>query len=243
MGAASPVKTVLVTGVGSGIGAALAREALTRGYGVLGLSRTLAPDLQGSGVRFCAADLTDLERVGAKIAELLRGVARLDLVVLNAGGLGQMRDMADTPLADIKGLMDLNVWSNKLLLDGIFECVLEVPQVVGISSGAAVSGNRGWGGYALSKATFLMLLKLYAAERNGTHFSSVAPGLVDTGMQDYLCGLPAETAQKYPSVARIQGSRHTPAMPTPHALAPRLMDAFGAVLAQPSGAFVDLRNM
>jgi hypothetical protein len=88
-----------------------------------------------------------------------------------------------------------------------------------------------------------MLLRLYAAEMPDTHFCSVAPGLVDTAMQDYLCGLDEEHASTFPSVARIQGARGTEAMPTPEVLAPRLLRIFEQVRERPSGDFVDIRKM
>ncbi|MCP3870534.1 MAG: SDR family NAD(P)-dependent oxidoreductase [Gammaproteobacteria bacterium] len=46
-------------------------------------------------------------------------------------------------------------------------------QIVMISSGAAVLGNQGWGGYAISKAALSMLARLYAHEFTQTHISLV----------------------------------------------------------------------
>ncbi len=37
------------------------------------------------------------------------------------------------------------------------------------------------------------------------HFCALAPGLIDTAMQDYLCGLDA--SERFPSLARIQAAR------------------------------------
>lgn len=220
----------------------LAEECLRRGHEVWAIGRHCPPPLSDS-VRFVSRDLGVLDDVPGGVRELVDLGQRFDLVVLNAGVLAAIRDLSQTPLEDVQRSMNLNVWANKLLLDALFERAAEVRQVIGISSGAAVSGNRGWNAYALSKATFRMLLQLYAAERAETHFCSFAPGLVDTGMQDYLCGLSVEAIAKYPTVARIQSRRGTPDMPTPAELAPRLLEAFVQVLGTPSGGFVDIRKM
>ena len=78
--------------------------------------------------------------------------------------------------------MKINVWSNKVICDWLLKSIPEIYQIVFMSSGAAVNGNRGWGSYSLSKATLNMLAKLYAAEAKQTHFSALAPGLVDTAI-------------------------------------------------------------
>lgn len=43
-----------------------------------------------------------------------------------------------------------------------------------------------------------MLINLYAKEYTDTHFCALAPGLIDTKMQDYIYDLPEE--KDYPAV-------------------------------------------
>ena len=237
-------ETILITGISSGIGKALCLEYLRRGARVYAIGRS---DLEPADVperpNFIAQDLSQLEAIPAALDKLLCGVPTLDRVILNAGVLGPIRDLRDTPMHQLRAVMDLNTWANKAIVDSLVSLGVEFKQVIGISSGAAVSGNRGWNSYSLSKAAFLMLLRLYAAELPATHFCSLAPGLVDTAMQDYLCGLDREHAIRFPSVARIQGARGTINMPDPDELAPRLIAAFDTVRDQPSGAFIDIRKM
>ncbi len=233
---------MLITGASSGIGLGLARAALTRGTQVLALQRRSSPLLGESRFSERLHDLTDETGTAAAVQRLLGDRRRVDLVVLNAGVLGTIADLNETSLDDIRRVMEINTWANKTLLDALFGAGCTIDQVVGISSGAAVSGNRGWNAYALSKAAFVMLLKLYAAERPQTHFCSVAPGLVDTAMQDVLCSRDAATMERFPSLQRIASRRGTPDMPSPDGVAERLLDCFEAVRTEPSGAFVDIRN-
>lgn len=234
---------IFITGVSSGIGHALARVCLDRDGWVYGVSRRTPEDLvENEAFQFLSADLGDLNSVDEVIERLLDGVPKLDLVVLNAGVLGRLADVRESSLAELQHSMDVNLWANKVILDTVFGLGVPVRQVIGISSGAAVNGHRGWGGYALSKAALNMLIQLYAAELPDTHFCAFAPGLVDTRMQEYLCREVHD--ERFASVERLRAARGTERMPSPEQIAPRLLEAFAQVReTAPSGAFVDIREM
>jgi benzil reductase ((S)-benzoin forming) len=236
-------RSVLITGASTGIGLALARALLARGDRVLALQRRPSPLAGAPGFSELGCDLEDHAGIEPRVGLLLAGVKRLDLIVLNAAIASPIADLADTPLADIQRVMNINTWANKLLLDAVFARGIRVDQVVGVSSGAAVNGSRGWNGYALSKAAFLMLLALYAAERPETHFCSLAPGIVQTRMQDDLNDATPEALEKFPALKRLVAARGTPDMPLPELAAPRLLEAFERARGQASGAFVSLKSL
>jgi NAD(P)-dependent dehydrogenase (short-subunit alcohol dehydrogenase family) len=228
---------VLITGVSSGIGHGLAQAYLRQGTSVFGVSRREPGDLVGrSPFHFRSVDLRDHAATQQTLTDLLADVQQLEIVVLNAGMLTTFGDMADRSLAELKDAMEVNLWANKTILDSVFDTVSRVKQVVAMSSGAAVSGNRGWNGYSLSKAALNMLVQLYARENPDTHFFSLAPGLVDTAMQEYLCSLP--TDDRFPTLEPMRTKRGTAEMPTPEMLADRLIDAFERIrLDAESGGF------
>lgn len=233
---------VLITGVSSGLGLGLARRSLDRGHAVFALGRRPPPDMAGRpGLRFAPLDLADLDAIPKALESLLTGVDRLDTVILNAGVLGPIADMVDTPMDVLKRIMDVNLWGNKVLLDSLFTGGWDIGQVVAVSSGAAVSGARGWNGYALSKAALNMLMKLYAAERPATHFSALAPGLVDTAMQEQVRRLKAD--DRFPVVERLRKAHGTPEMPGPDEAADRFLAVLDRLRKQKSGEFHDLRSL
>ena len=234
-------ESVLITGVSSGLGYGLTKVYLEQGASVYGCSRRRPDALVREGLRFSAIDLRDPEGGAEALRGLVAAVGRLDTVILNAGKLGRIRDMRETPLDDLRETMEINVWANKWILDTVFNCVPSVRQVIGISSGASRSGSRGWNGYSLSKTALNMLIKLYAGERPETHFTALAPGLVDTAMQDYLTTEPDET--KYPPVKKLKAAKGTAAMPDGEGCARMLIAAFPRLLEKPSGDFADIREL
>ncbi len=229
---------LLITGVGSGLGEALARRYLDKGDHVFALGRHLPETLEGHPqLHFQRCDLRRLEAVDPAVRKLLGGVDRLDLVVLNAGILRAIRDMTETPLYEIDETMAVNVWANKVLLDALIDMQLDIAQIVGISSGAAVNCNRGWNAYSLSKASLNVLLKLYAREMPGTHITALAPGIIHTPMLEQV--VRTTDTDKYPSVKRIQEAEKM----TPDQAARLLEETFPKLRAYESGAFLDVRNL
>ncbi len=234
-------KNVLITGVSSGIGYGLLKSYLKTGYHVYGVSRREV-NIDSERFHFATLDLAEIDSISKTITSLLEGINSLELVVLNAGVLPTFGDMKDTSIADINYTMQVNVWTNKVLLDCLISNVSKIKQIIGISSGASQSGTRGWNAYALSKATLNMLIQLYAAENPQIHFTAFAPGLVDTAMQTYLSQL--KPSADYPVLQRLQSARGTEAMPQPETLAPQLAaQIFERLLSMPSGEYVDIRHL
>lgn len=232
---------ILITGVSSGLGHGLAKKYLDRGATVYGCSRREPEDLVAAGLQFKSVDLADESDGRPSFEELISGVPHFDVVILNAGKLGEIRDMKDAPLSDLRETMEINVWANKWILDALFSGNRSVKQVVGISSGASLSGSRGWNGYSVSKAALNMLIKLYAGERPDTHFTSFAPGLVDTAMQDYLTNLPGD--ERYEPLETLKAAKGTEKMPDGEACAKMLIEAFPELLKRESGDYADIRKM
>jgi len=235
---------VFITGVSSGLGNGIARAVLEAAGEVWGCSRREAVDLSSEfspRFHFSRVDLANAESGPRAVVELLKGVESLDCVVLNAGILPPVRDLRDTPLESLREVMEVNVWANKWLIDTVLQTVPKVRQVVAISSGASVSGNRGWNGYSVSKAALNMLIRLYATERADIHFSALAPGLVDSAMQDYIASLPEDG--RFETVDRLKKAKGTATMPDPLTAGRRCSEVFPALLQEESGGFFDIRKM
>jgi len=229
---------ILLTGASRGLGLGLARHYLKQGRRLFHLGRSACP-LSSDKLTQQLVDLAQLEAIPAALQAL--DPRDLDLVILNAGVLGEIRDLADTPMADARRLMDINLWANKAIVDWLVRQRRLPRQLVFISSGASVNGNRGWGAYSISKAAVNMMAKLYAAELPGCHVVAYAPGLVHTDMQEYLCH--QVDSERFPSIARLIEAYGSEQMPGPERAAELIAESFPRCLQQPSGSFIDIRQL
>lgn len=233
--------SVLITGTSSGIGLELAKYHLNEGHTVYGISRKCNDDLNDDPhFSWLQIDLEDDESIESSLSHVVLP-SLFNQVILNAGQIGRIQRLVDADQDELKRLMQVHVWSNQVLLRTLFLKEIVLHQVIGISSGAAVNGSAGWSGYSISKAAFNMWLKLFAHDYPETHFCALAPGLVDTKMQDYLCDEADDLL--FPSLGRIQTARGSTSMPTAADLAPSLAQAILKLKSFPSGSFQDIRSM
>lgn len=233
------LKNVLITGNSSGLGKGLSEIFLAEDYFVYGCSRR-GSQLTGN-IKDVQCDLTCFNEISDALDQLLNEVNTLDLVILNAGILGELKNMSDTSLDDLQTIMNINVWSNKIILDWLLHANIAVKQILLMSSGAAVLGNKGWSGYALSKSALNMLARLYAHEFPATHITSIAPGIVDSKMMDYLCN--ECDSDEFPALKRIQQARRDGKVLSPNEAAIRILTALPHLKDYESGSFIDLRQI
>jgi NAD(P)-dependent dehydrogenase (short-subunit alcohol dehydrogenase family) len=179
----------LITGAGTGIGAATARLLHQRGYWIVACGRRLEPlaVLEADIGAFArSVDVADTDSVKALSREVEDRYGRLDAVVLNAGTISsaQVEQQGDAEWADI---MRTNV-------DGamhVARATLPLLErtggaIVAVSSVAARVASRGSGAYSASKAALTMFMATIAYEfgSRGVRANTVAPGWVRTEMAD-----------------------------------------------------------
>jgi len=189
---ALPGALALVTGAGSGIGAATARALADRGASVL------CVDLNGDAAEKTAAacaergaalawartvDVADADAMAALADEVHRGHGAVDVLVNNAGVAvtGRLTDMS----------LDDWVWVRSINLDGVIHgCALFGPamlrrgrgHVVNVSSALGYVATATEPAYVATKAAVLALSQCLRADwaRDGVGVSAICPGIVDT---------------------------------------------------------------
>lgn len=230
------MRKVLITGVSSGLGAALAEACMQRGDDVYALGREDNKTLQNKpGYYFLPVDLSEVEMIAENIKAFV-DKHRFDLLILNAGIISQIKTLDETGLYELREIMDLNVWANKQVIDTL-DLHAKTEQIVAVSSGAAINGHKGWGGYAISKAALNTMIKIYAEEKPWTHFSAIAPGVVMTPMLQRMFKISDPVI--YPSVQRIRDGL----ILSPREAAIRFLKACDAAKKHPSGSYLDVRNL
>jgi NAD(P)-dependent dehydrogenase (short-subunit alcohol dehydrogenase family) len=111
-------RPVVVTGGGSGIGAAIAHQAATRGASVVlvvdvdeAAATAVAASVSTTGVPSepHACDVTDAEAMGQLAASVMETHGAPALVCANAGVMNSMAPLLDTPAGDIDWILGVNV--------------------------------------------------------------------------------------------------------------------------------------
>ena len=233
---------VFITGNSSGLGLGLTAYYLAQGDSVFGLSRRGCA-LDHPNLRDTKLDLMDSEAYSDALTELLSGVSEISIAILNAGILGDIKSMQDTEICDLEKIMQVNVWSNKLLMDWLIQNNVAVDQLILISSGASVNGGYGWSGYSMSKAALNMLAQLYAHEMPDTHVTSLAPGVIDTYMQETIRNPGLVDAERFPSFNTLRELKTTGNMPDVDTAARNIASRLHELKSFKSGSFQDIRQI
>ena len=225
-------KTALVTGGGSGIGLATAKQLVAGGASVTLMGRTeltldaAAAELAtfGSAVRTVVGDVGNEEDVAAAVATAA-GDAGLDLAVINAG-YGGAAPVVATEASDWEGILHTN-------LTGAFFTMKHAGGAIAANGGGSICAvssiagsktHRFMASYCVSKAGLEMLVKNAADELgvSGVRVNAVAPGLVETGLSNAL----RESASIYNDYrANMPMQRHGQPDDVAHAIAFYLSDA------------------
>jgi len=188
----STVEYYFITGTSRGIGRALAEEILLKNsVSVTGIARTNT--LSATNFRFVPMDLSDIDLVDAFEFPACSDATKI-VLVNNAGALGAVKRVGQQRGMEMTEVFNLNLTSVTLLINKFLATFAKknVPLVImNISSGAGKNPIDGWAAYCASKAGLDMFSRVVAEElaisgKKHIRIFSVAPGVVDTGMQDQI---------------------------------------------------------
>ncbi|RPD99777.1 oxidoreductase [Candidatus Pantoea deserta] len=119
----SSAKTILITGVSSGFGRALAQEALAAGHRVIGTLRSReaqqafeALDAQRAVGRLL--DVTDVRRIEEVVKEIESSVGQIDVLVNNAG-YGHEGILEESPLEEMRRQFEVNVFGAVAMIKAV----------------------------------------------------------------------------------------------------------------------------
>jgi NAD(P)-dependent dehydrogenase (short-subunit alcohol dehydrogenase family) len=119
----SASKTLLITGVSSGFGRALAQEALAMGHRVVGTvrneqAREEFEALAGGDATGRLLDVTDFDAIDGVVADIEKTVGPVDVLVNNAG-YGHEGILEESPLADMRRQFDVNVFGAVAMMKAV----------------------------------------------------------------------------------------------------------------------------
>jgi NAD(P)-dependent dehydrogenase (short-subunit alcohol dehydrogenase family) len=171
-------RTAVVTGAGSGIGAATLRALEAEGARAVGLDRRAAAPVR-------EADVLDVAALQRRLAEVARELGRLDILV-NAAGVVVRGPALETTEAGWERTLDTNLRGTYFACQAAARVMREQGggSIVNVASELAFAATSDRAPYIASKAGVAGLTRALAVEWGplGIRVNAVAPGLTRTGM-------------------------------------------------------------
>lgn len=236
-------RVVVVTGASRGLGAALAQVAVERGLGVGACSRSTPAVQPSDRVVLGTFDIADGPAVEAFGGEVMATLGRIDVWINNAGLLAPIGKLADVDPVEFQELVDANVM-------GVFHGSATFARLareqsgpatlLNISSGAARGAYEGWSAYCASKAAVDRMSECIALEEPALRVYAVAPGIIETGMQELIR---QQTEATFPDVDKFKQLHADGALTQATDAARRLLDlALSPAADGPDEVCLDLRD-
>jgi len=173
----------IVTGASRGLGLALTRALVERGW------RVVVDARDASSLRAAWPDAPDTVLVAGDVAAaahrralLAAAGAPLDLLVNNASALGPSPQpaLAEYPLDELRRVYETNVFAPVALVQEALPLLARGAAIVNITSDAGVEPYAGWGGYGSSKAALEQASAILAVEQPRLRVYAVDPGDMNT---------------------------------------------------------------
>lgn len=199
------MKTWLITGIGRGLGLAIARAALQAGDRVVGTLRAGAPDLTAPAGRLhpIACDLSDPEQLDPMLQRAFAVHGRLDVIVNNAG-FGLIGAVDAPGDAELRRLFEVDMFAPLRILR------LALPRlraqggghVINITSIAGRAPGPGAALYAAAKSAVEGFSVAVAQElaQDNIRVTAIAPGQFRTGFLDAAGTRPPPVGQDQPQI-------------------------------------------
>lgn len=183
---------LIITGHSQGIGRAVLDYYLDqKDFQILAISRTKL-EIESPNLKQFCIDLSNLDVLENQLNNIFpKGDFKKIILFNNAGWIGTIKPIGKLGPKDMRVQINVNLLGPMFLTNAFIDQYKNSDSekiVCNVSSGAASRPVSGWAGYCSTKAA-LSMFTLVAAEENKSdnfHFFSLAPGIVDTGMQDEI---------------------------------------------------------
>lgn len=234
-------RVALITGGGSGIGAATAATLTANGWRVVICGRradALNKVADQTGAHPVVADASDTTAINQLVDETVRLFGRLDGLVLNAGIVrpGAVGELSDT---DWQAQLDTNLTGPFALIRAALPHLIKhAGAIVGLASVSALRASGSTVGYNATKAGLSMLVQSVAVDYGpaGVRANVVCPGWTRTEMADEEMG---ELGRERGLSVEEAYELATALVPTPRPAGPEEVSSVISWLLSPASSYIN----
>ncbi|MFZ1988007.1 MAG: SDR family NAD(P)-dependent oxidoreductase [Minisyncoccia bacterium] len=198
------MQTVLITGISQGIGKALAKTFLEKGFYVVGTSVSGEVDFSHEYLEIIPLDLSSSQSIGAATKHVADSGRKADIVIHNAGVLLDEEETTLIP-EKLRQTLEVNLVGTADVMERLVPFLARGAHAIFISSTAGSLERTGhllshypghYPAYKISKAALNMYMRTLAMRLtdSGYTVSSVHPGWVRTDMGGMDADLSPEEA-------------------------------------------------
>ena len=188
-------RVALITGASRGIGRSVAKHFAEHGAHVIVTARSqgaleiLDDELRefGTSATLVPCDMTDFDIIDHIGTEIQNRFKKLDILVGNAGILGDLAPLAQVTPKDWQRVMDINLTANWRLIRAMNSVLRasDAGRAIFVSSSVGHQARAGWSSYAVSKAALEMTAGIYSEECKDSNVlvNMINPGGTRTAMR------------------------------------------------------------
>jgi NAD(P)-dependent dehydrogenase (short-subunit alcohol dehydrogenase family) len=240
-------KVAVITGAGSGIGAAMARAMATEGATVVlsdisGAEETVAGEI-GGDASAVHADVSKEDDVRALIDGTVERHGRIDVLCNNAGIDGTITPFAELTLESYDEVIGINLRGVFLGMRFALPHMIRAGRgsIINTASVAAFVAFEGAAPYCAAKAGVMGLTRAAALDhsRSGVRINAICPGVIRTAILDDLKANAPQLFEQVVSGAQQMSAAKRIAEPEEVAAAAVFLAGDGASFVTGSGLVVD----
>ena len=229
---------VFLTGVNTGFGKALCDIFIEKKFYVIGLSKNI--EIKNNNLNIIKVNFEYPEHIIKKLKIIFKNHNKIKYVILNAGSLGEIKRIENLSISNIKKNLEINLFSNKIIVDYLIKNKIKFKSLISISSGASLNPKFGWYTYSLSKVSLRFLIETYSLENKNMHFINCSPGLIETNMQKKIRKIDHKII---PSVKIFKEAHLSKKIQNPKKVARKFFNSLPLMLKIKSGNYFDLRKI
>lgn len=184
------MRTVILSGVSSGLGKAFFDLLLTTSAKIIAIGRTFPAEIiSGENLTYINRDLAKVDLDFSLITSLVSPDTQEIIFINNAGIIEPLKHIGTFTDNEIISSVSVNLIAPILLTNTLVALCQNKSiklRILNITTGAAVKSIDDWSLYCSTKAAAKMFYNCLQQENDSVEIKQVDPGVMDTKMQDAI---------------------------------------------------------